>query len=167
MLDEDPIEEARQQWVAQGWESAAPGVALIGSLVRTQQIFVRRLEQELRPLELSLARFEVLMQLTFSRNGSMPLGRMRRRLQVAPGAVTNAIDRLEKDGLVRRQSDAADGRVTIASITHSGRARGLQAAKIVNERVYENLELNPELVDSLVDQLRVIRDHAGDFRSPH
>lgn len=167
MLDEDPIEEARQQWVAQGWEAAAPGVALIGSLVRSQQIFVRRLEQELRPLELSLARWEVLMQLTFSRNGSMPLGRMRQRLQVAPGAITNAIDRLEKDGLVRRQSDAEDGRVTIASITRNGRIRGLQAAKIVNERVYERMELDPELVNSLIDQLRVIRRHAGDFSATH
>jgi hypothetical protein len=38
--------------------------------VRSRQIFLRRIETELRPLGLTLARFEVLMQLLFSRNGS-------------------------------------------------------------------------------------------------
>lgn len=165
MLAEDPIEEARQQWIAQGWDKAAPGLALIASLVRTQQIFVQRLEQELRPLGLSLARFEILMQLLFSRNGSLALGRMRTRLQVAPGAITNAIDRLEQDGLVRRQSDAADGRVTIASITRAGRTRGLKAAQIVNERVYEKMDLDPDYMHTVYEQLRVIREHAGDFHT--
>lgn len=163
MLDDDPIEEARQQWIAQGWEDAASGVALIASLVRSQQIFVRRLESELRPMGLSLARFEVLMQLMFSRNGSLPLSRMRQRLQVAPGAVTNAIDRLELDGLVRRQTDAEDGRVTIASITRTGRQLGLKAAKILNKNVYARMDLDPVFVDHLIDQLKVIRQEAGDF----
>lgn len=163
MLKADPIEEARQQWVAQGWEEAAPGVALVASLVRCQQIFVSRLEQELRPLGLSLARFEVLMQLHFSGHGSLPLGRMRMRLQVAPGAVTNAIDRLERDGLVTRQTHIEDGRVTVALITRKGRTLALKAAKVINESVYHDMGMTAEEMNALFDGLKVIRQRAGDF----
>jgi DNA-binding MarR family transcriptional regulator len=163
MLAHDPIDEARQQWIAQGWESAAPGLAVVSSLVRAGQIFVSRLEQELRPLGLSLARFEVLMQLLFSRHGSLPLGKMRVRLQVAPGAVTNVIDRLESDGLVARQTDATDARVTIARITREGRVRALKAVERVNEHVYEHMDMTTAEMEALFEQLKVIRERAGDF----
>jgi DNA-binding MarR family transcriptional regulator len=163
MLAQDPIDEARQQWIAQGWDSAAPGLAVVSSLVRAGQIFVSRLEQELRPMGLSLARFEVLMQLLFSRHGSLPLGKMRVRLQVAPGAVTNAIDRLERDGLVARQTDAKDARVTIARITREGRVRALKAIEQVNEHVYNQMNMTPDEMEALFEQLKVIRQRAGDF----
>lgn len=163
MRAEDPIEEARQQWIAQGWDTAAPGLAVVASLVRTQQIFVSRLEQELRPLGLSLARFEVLMQLLFSRNGSMPLGKMRDRLQVAPGAVTNAIDRLERDGLVARQTHAEDGRITIARITRDGRTLALKAVTQVNEHVYHHMNMTQDEMETLYNQLQLIRQRADGF----
>jgi DNA-binding MarR family transcriptional regulator len=104
------------------------------------------------------------MQLVFSRDGAMPLGRLRVRLQVAPGAVTNAIDRLEYDGLVRREAHPTDGRVAIATVTRSGRALGMKAARVLNEKVYEPLELPPALVDSVFQQLQDIRRHLGDIQ---
>lgn len=112
---------------------------------------------------LSLARFEVLMQLLFSRHGSLPLGKMRVRLQVAPGAVTNAIDRLERDGLVARQTDAKDARVTIARITREGRVLALKAIEQVNEHVYNQMNMTPDEMEALFEQLKVIRQRAGDF----
>lgn len=163
MLAEDPIDEARQQWIAQGWGSAAPGLAVVGSLVRAQQIYVSRVEQALRPLGLTLARFEVLMQLVFSRNGSLPLGKMRGRLQVAPGAITNAIDRLEKDGLVVRQANAEDARVTLARVTREGRTLALKAVDVLNDTVYHHMNLTEAEMDALFDQLQVVRQRAGDF----
>ena len=162
MVD-DPIEEARQRWLEQGWVDAAPGLAFAAALARTQQIFVSKLELELRPLGLSLARFEVLMQLTFTREGAMALSRLRDRLQVAPGAVTNVIDRLESDGYVTRDTSPSDGRVTIATVTKSGRRLGMKAARLLNKRVYEALEIPAEQIEEAFEQLQAIRRSLGDI----
>ena len=63
------------------------------------------------------------MLLTFTRTGQMPLGKIGQRLQVHPASVTNVIDRLEVDGLVRRRPHPTDQRTTLAAITAKGRRR--------------------------------------------
>jgi len=163
MLSYDPIAEARRLWEEHGWTEAASGMALITSVVRVQQVFVVRIEQELRPLGLSLARYEVLMLLVFSRKGELPLGKLGARLQVQPGAITNAIDRLEADGCVVRRPHPTDGRTTLAKITPRGRSKALKAVEVLNERVYEALDLPREKVDELFDLLQSVRAKAGDF----
>ena len=55
-----------------------------------------------RPYGLTFARFEALALLSFSRRGALPLGKIGDRLQVHPTSVTNTVNRLERDGLVRR-----------------------------------------------------------------
>ncbi len=62
------------------------------------------------------------MLLSFSRAGALPVGKMGERLQVHPASVTNAVDRLERDGYVARRSNPADGRGVLAEITAAGRA---------------------------------------------
>ena len=101
-LDFDPIIEARRQWAANGWEDACDGMAAITSVVRAQQLFLGRIDAVLRPLELTFARYEVLMLLLFSRRGSLPLNKIGARLQVHPTSVTNAVDRLEEQDLIKR-----------------------------------------------------------------
>ena len=61
------------------------------------------------------------MLLLFSRKGALPLGKVGARLQVHPASVTNVVDRLEADGLVRRVPHPSDGRTTLAEITAAGR----------------------------------------------
>ena len=45
------------------------------------------------------------------------------KLLVSPSNLTTVIDNLERDGLVRRDRDATDRRVSIASLTEAGEAR--------------------------------------------
>ena len=90
----DPIAEARRRWVEHGWVDAAPGMAAITSLMRAQAIVSRRVEVALRPLGITFARYEVLMLLSFSRRGSLPMSLIGARLQVHQTSVTNAVDRL-------------------------------------------------------------------------
>ena len=59
----DPIEEARRQWAAHGWQDVADGMAAITSIMRAQQLFLARVDAVLRPYELSFARYELLMLL--------------------------------------------------------------------------------------------------------
>lgn len=163
MLAYDPIAVSRRRWEEQGWESAAPAMALMTSVVRVQQIFVTAIEQELRPIGLTLARYELLMMLVFSRKGELPLGKLGARLQVQPGAITNAVDRCEADGLLVRRPHPTDGRTTLAKITRKGRSKALKAAEVVNERVYEAVDLPKDKIEELVDLLQIVRCQAGDF----
>lgn len=159
----DPIEEARRQWDAHGWSDASPGMAMVTSIMRVQQLLIGRVDRVLRDLDLTFARYEVLMLLVFSRRGSLPLGKIGARLQVHPASVTNVVNRLEADGLVRRVPHPSDGRTTLADITPAGRRLALRATGALNTAVFEQIALSPRQLDQLFDLLRRLRVDEGDF----
>lgn len=159
----DPVAEARRRWEAHGWSVAAPGMAAVTSLMRAQQIVLARVEEVLRPFDLTFARYEVLMLLLFSRAGALPLSRLGDRLQVHPTSVTNAVDRLEGHGLVRRAPHPSDRRKTLAELTDAGRERALAATDRLNDEVFARPGLDPDDVGRLVDVLTELRRDAGDF----
>ena len=85
-------------------------MAAVTSIMRAQQILLGQLDALLRPHELTFARYEALVLLTFSRRGALPLGVIGERLMVHPTSVTNIISRLERQQLVVRLPKSADGR---------------------------------------------------------
>jgi DNA-binding MarR family transcriptional regulator len=159
----DPVAEARRQWVEHGWGEAADGMAAVTSLMRAQQIVSARVEEALRPYALTFARYEVLMLLLLSRRGSLPMARIGERLQVHPASVTNAVDRLEAQGFVRRTPHPTDRRATLVEITDDGRAVATKATGDLNERVFARPGLAPARVERLVAVLTELRAAAGDF----
>lgn len=159
----DPIAEARRQWAARGWDDAADGMAAVTSVMRAHQIMLARVDETLRPYELTFARYEMLMLLLFSSAGSLPLSKIGNRLQVHPASVTNVVDRLEAQGYVRRQPHPTDRRATLAEITESGRRVALEATEAMNTKVFREPGLEPDRVTDLVDVLRDLRRSAGDF----
>jgi DNA-binding MarR family transcriptional regulator len=162
-LSFDPIAEAERQWGLHGWPDQAAGMAVVTSVMRLQQIFLARADAVLRPLGLTFARYEVLMLLSFSRKGVLPLGKIGERLQVNAASVTNAVNRLEGDGLVSRRSNPDDGRGTLASLTATGRRRAAQATDVMNEQVFADLGASTTTVGQLFDLLAELRQAAGDF----
>ena len=98
ILPVDTIAEARRQWDAHGWADVSEGMAAITSIMRAQQIMLARVDEVLKPFELTFARYELLMLLLFSSRGSMPIKKASERLQVHPTSITNAVDRLESAG---------------------------------------------------------------------
>lgn len=159
----DPIEEARRQWVDHGWDDAADGMAVLTSIVRVDQIFQARVDRVLRPKGVTFARFELLVLLDFSRTGALPLGKIGARLQVHPASITNAVNRLEADGLVVRVPHPDDGRTTLASITGAGRRLVDEATAELNDVVFSDLGLAPDELQQLFELLRTVRVSAGDF----
>lgn len=159
----DPIEQARQHWIDHGWNGAADGMAVVTSIVRSQQILLGRIERVLRPLNLTFARYEVLMILEFSRRRALPLGKIGSRLQVQPGAITNAVDRLEADGFVERRDHPTDGRTTLARLTAKGRRLAARATTKLNDEVFCSTGLDGREATELLQILRILRADAGDF----
>jgi len=159
----DPIEEARRQWLAHGWGEAAVGMAAVTSVMRAEQIFMSRVEEILKPFELTFARYEALVLLMFSRTGALPLNKIGQRLQVHPASVTNTIDRLESQGLVVRLPHPTDRRATLAEITDAGRDLAAQATEAVNAKAFASTGLTGDDEQALVRILRTLRHGAGDF----
>lgn len=161
----DPIAEARRQWVAHGWDEAAPGMAAVTTITRVQQILGGRVEEALTPFGLTFARFEILRLLGFSRGGSLPMGKISDRLQVHPASVTSAVKRLEREGLIERVTDDDDNRVVLAVLLPKGRELLEPATAAVNE-VFETLGLPTPQLETLVGMLDPIRRAAGDEVAP-
>jgi DNA-binding MarR family transcriptional regulator len=69
----------------------------------------------------TLARFDVLAALDRSRQG-MTMGALSRALLVSNGNVTQLVQKLARDGLVRIAPSPADRRASIVRLTAKGRA---------------------------------------------
>jgi DNA-binding MarR family transcriptional regulator len=159
----DPIEEATRLWREHGWGDSAGGMAAVTSLMRAQAIVLARVDDVLRPLGLSFARYELLMLLSFTRAGSLPMAKAGARLQVHPTSVTNAASRLEAAGLVVRRPHPTDGRAVLVEITDDGRALAAKATELLNRDVFGQPELSSPGMNQLVELLRDLRRGAGDF----
>jgi len=162
-LKADPIAEAHRHWTERGWQDAADGMAAIASLMRAHQLVLARVEPVLRPFDITFARYEVLMLLAFSSRGSLPMRVIGSRLQVHQTSVTNAVDRLEKAGLVRRVAHPRDRRTTLVEITDAGRTLADQATQVLNREVFADPGLDPDQIHILFDILATFRRRAGDF----
>jgi DNA-binding MarR family transcriptional regulator len=159
----DPIREAHRQWVAHGWAEAADGMAMVTSLTRVQQLLLERIDAVLRPLDLTFARYEVLMLLSFSRSGSLPMARVGSLLQIHPTSATSAVARLEAQGWVARTRSETDRRVVLASVTDAGRAVAAAATDGLNDDVFSSPGLPPDQVGRLTALLEEYRRGAGDL----
>ncbi len=72
---------------------------------------------------LSESRLRVLMSLHHSAGHQLPLGALADVLGVTPRTMTDIVDLLERDGLVKRTPDPIDRRSVLAVLTDSGLAR--------------------------------------------
>ena len=157
----DPIDEAARQWALR-WEGV-PQMHAVTSLMRVQQLVLARLDEILKPHGLTFARYEALVLLTFSRAGSLPLGKMGRRLQVHPTSVTSIVDRLERSGHVVRRPHPDDGRTVLAEITPEGRAVVEAATTDLVGADFGLGAMAAEDLARLSEMLRPVRAAAGDF----
>ena len=158
----DAIAEARRQWEAHKWPNGQ-AMAAVTSIMRAQQIVLARVDAVLRPFDLTFARYEALVLLSFSRSGALPMGKMGDRLMLHPTSITNIIDRLEDQGLVRRVSHPTDRRTTLAEITAEGR-KVVEAATEATSGIALGMgNLSEDELDRITDLLRQLRVDAGDF----
>jgi DNA-binding MarR family transcriptional regulator len=157
----DPIERAAAIW--QRRFGAARAMAAVTSVMRAHQILLSELDTLLRPFELTFARYEALVLLSFSRTGALPLRLIGERLMVHPTSVTNTIDRLERAGLVARRPNPQDRRGTLAEITQAGRDVVQAATAVLMAAEFGLAGYGDSELDDLFGLLRSLRVSAGDF----
>jgi DNA-binding MarR family transcriptional regulator len=159
-LGYDPVEASRARWIEQGWQDTAPGMAAVVSIMRAEQIFLRRATDTLRPLGVTFARYQVLGMVRWA--GPLTLGSIGHRLWITAATVTNAIDRLEGADLCRRASHPTDARATLVEITAKGRRVFDRAVERLNQDVFGTVGLSGDELDQLVALIGKIRTGEGD-----
>jgi DNA-binding MarR family transcriptional regulator len=159
----DPIAEARRQWRKAWGDAPGPAMVAVTSIMRAEQILTNRLNTLLKPWDLTFPRYEALMLLYYSRNGSLPLGKMGARLQVHPTSVTNTIDGLQRLGFVKRTQHERDRRKWLASITPNGRTAAEEATRVLNGEKFGTEPLRRGDLEELFRLLHRLRAGAGDF----
>jgi DNA-binding MarR family transcriptional regulator len=157
----DPITRAAELWSARIGPSRT--MAAVTSVMRVQQILLSAVDGALRPHGLTFARYEALVLLSFSRTGRLPMRVMGDRLQLHPTSVTNIVDRLQADGLVRRIPHPTDRRATLVEMTELGSALLERATKSVTAIDFGLAGLSAEQEVELTALLGVVRQAAGDF----
>ena len=98
-------------------------------------------EGELGEVGLSLARLAALRVLSDA-GESLPLTQLAEKLSCVKSNITQLVDRLETDGLVRRQLDPKDRRARLATLTAAGRTacrEGTRVQDAAEQRVLQKL----------------------------
>lgn len=157
----DPIAKAAETWsqrIGKNWAMNA-----VTNVMRVQQILQASVDEALRPHGLTFARYEALVLLSFSQRGSLPMRMMGERLQLHPTSITNIVDRLEADGLVRRLRHPSDRRTTLVEITPAGTERLGPATDSVMEADFGLVGLTEKDANQLSAVLTKVRRASGDF----
>jgi DNA-binding MarR family transcriptional regulator len=157
----DPIARAAELWDDR--VGSATAMAAVTSVMRVQQIIQSAVDAALKPHGLTFARYEALVLLFFSRKGALPMRVMGERLQLHPTSVTNIVDRLESDGLVRRTPHPTDRRTTLVEITDAGLQRRESATAAVVDVNLGLKGLTDRQTEQLTDLLAKVRRASGDF----
>jgi DNA-binding MarR family transcriptional regulator len=132
------------------------------SMLRAHASVVRRLEAELLAEHgLSLPAYEVLSHLSEVPDRSLRMTELSEAALLSPSGVTRLVDKLQRDGLVRRRRCAADARVIYCELTDAGMARLVTAYPTHLRGVREHM------VDKLDrDDLRGVADSMAKLADP-
>lgn len=136
---------------------SGPG-ALSYEVIGTLHALVGRLESALEPLGLSLAKFGLLSKLVAA-DEPLPLRLLAEECGCVRSNITQLIDRLEAEKLVRRADDPKDRRSIRAELTPEGRTRhaaGLRALERAEKELFAPLPVRDR--KSLLEMLRSLRD---------
>ena len=104
----------------------------LDAILQTAHALEARMEAALGEAGLSGAKFSVLSELVRS-GEALPLSELADRLACVRSNMTQLVDRLEADGLVRRVADPNDRRSVKAQITDEGQRRQVDGARRVEE----------------------------------
>ena len=129
-------------------------------LLRVHASLVKKLDAQLEAAhDLQLTSYEVLLHLAEATNSRMRMHDVAWSVRLSRSGLTRLIDRLERDGLVRRVSCSDDARGAFACITDLGRAKLAEARETHHNGVRshflshlstDELELLADLWDRLL-----------------
>lgn len=159
----DVVEASRRVWLERWAPEAASGMAVFTAILRSYQLLNDQVNAVMRSHGLTFARYEVLAWLATDPESSLTLSWISKTLRIPPATVTDLVDRLEDEKLVRRVPHPSDARTTLAVITARGRRLVEAAIQDLNSTVYERVGLSERDRAVLIDLLAELRAKGDEF----
>jgi DNA-binding MarR family transcriptional regulator len=141
--------------------SAVDPVAAWRAVLLVEDRVVRAIERDLaRAGLIPLTWYDVLLELRAAPSGCLRMQELGARVVLSRTRVSRLVTELEREGLVVRRPDPADGRATLATITRHGRAAFRRAAPIYLAGIEEhfNRHLTAAQRQQIVDALQPVLD---------
>ncbi|WP_213455726.1 MarR family winged helix-turn-helix transcriptional regulator [Rhizomonospora bruguierae] len=137
-----------------------PRITAVGLFFEAHTGLVDRFSAQLAEHGLSSVEFEVLMRLARSPGHELRMSDLAAQTSLSTSGVTRVVDRMDRDGLIRRRACPTDRRSSYAVVTPAGMRRldeTLPAHLDLIARWFTGL-LGPEQLTALLEALRTIRD---------
>lgn len=154
----DVIDELQNDWIAQRPDLNPESMGVVLRIQTLAKVFGNQLSERLQEFDLQWWQYDVLS--TLRRQGKpfiMAATELAASTMLTSGAMTNRIDRLEEDKLVRRIKDDNDGRRVLVQLTKKGLKLIEAAAKARFESATDALEsLSSQQRSSLSNLLRLV-----------
>lgn len=138
----DEIEKIQAQWAKQRPDLDTEPMALIGRLLRMSNRLVQEMGATFAKHGVTGASFDVLA--TLLRSGpphALTPNQLLETMMVTSGTMTNRIDQLEKEGLVKRVQNPSDKRSVSIALTSKGE-------KLIDVTVTAHVETQKQLVST-------------------
>jgi len=157
-VNKDVIDELQSDWSKQRPDLDPQAMGVVLRIQALAKILGDQTAERLQQFDLQWWQYDVLS--TLRRKGSpfiMAASELATSTMLTSGAMTNRIDRLEEEGLVRRVKDENDGRRVLVQMTQ----RGLKLIEGATEARFESatqaLEgLSESQMESLSSLLRLV-----------
>ena len=137
-----------------------PRLTAVGLFAEAFTGLTNRFAAQFEEHRLSAVEFEVLMRLARSPGSRLRMTDLAGQTSLSTSGVTRVVDRMDRDGLVRREACPSDRRSSYAVITDAGMQRlgeVLPGHLELVQRWYVGLLPEARLTE-LLDSLRMIRD---------
>jgi DNA-binding MarR family transcriptional regulator len=137
-----------------------PRFTAIGLFAEAYIGLTNRFAAQFEEHRLSAVEFEVLMRLARSPGSRLRMTDLAGQTALSTSGVTRVVDRMDRDGLVRREACASDRRSSYAVITPAGRQRldEVLPGHLALVQQWFIGQLTPQQLDQMLESLRTIRD---------
>jgi DNA-binding MarR family transcriptional regulator len=137
-----------------------PRFTAVGLFAEAYIGLTNRFAAQLEQHRLSPVEFEVLLRLARSPGNRLRMTDLAGQTSLSTSGVTRVVDRMDRDGLVRREACATDRRSSYAVITDAGSQRLDEVLPGHLELVQQWFigQLSPVQLEQMLESLRRIRD---------
>jgi len=130
--------------------------------LRAHAVITRRLEAELlEERDLPLASYDVLVQLVDAPGRRLRMTELASAVLLSRSGLSRLVDRLQREGLVKREVASEDGRGMYAVLTPAGHSRLREAAPTHLRGVAEHM--TSKFSDDELDALRALLERLCDW----
>ena len=146
----DIVDRGMAQWGQERPDINCSGKAIVGRILRLQDVIIRAVNSALKPHGLTYSTYAVLATLRVS--GApyrMSPSQLVDTLLLTSGGTSNLLTRLERKGWIRRLSDPQDGRAVIVELSPTGKA-------LVDRAMTDHAAMERQLVNTFSPNERAV-----------